>query len=166
MAPQTPVVITKTVNITMENIQPDNDYAVSPEEMEHVVGIMRRYFTKETGSEQKADEMIMGIVNMVQQKPGAVFLVHIDNTVFLLLVNGPGTVEVHTMAADENSSAMAKAFVKLSDYLKNLGVKKAYSYSDDPRYAAVAKRTRLPIKTEKIKGEDGKQYTAYIQEFK
>ena len=149
----------------MDKMNPDQDYAVSADEMEQVVGIMRRYFIKETGSEEEADRMIGGIVNMVQQKKGAVFLVHIDNTVFLLLVNGPGVIEVHTMAADSDSSAMARAFVKLSDYLKNLGVKKAYSYSNDPRFAAVARRTRLPIRTEKMQGEDGQEYTAYIQEF-
>lgn len=143
----------------------EQNYEVTPEEMDEVVQIMRRSFTKETGSEQRADELIQGIVNMVQQKPGAVFLVHIDNTVFLLLLNSPGVIEVHTMAADNDSHAMAKAFVKLSDYLRNLGVKRAYSYSNDPRFAAVAKRTRLPITTQKVQGDDGQEYTAYIQDF-
>ena len=143
----------------------DQNYEVTPDEMDEVVQIIYKFFLKEEGTEQKAIDRLNGLVQYVQQNKDAVFLVHIDNTIFVIMVNSPGVVEVHTMAIDSESSALARSFVKLSDYLKNLGVKMAYSYSDDPRFAAIARRTRLPIRTEKMQGPDGKEYTAYIQEF-
>jgi hypothetical protein len=50
-------------------------------------------------------------------------------------------------------------------FLQNIGVLEVYTYSDDPRFMAVAKRTRLPIETEKIQAEDGKTYTIYRLRF-
>ena len=98
------------------------------------------------------------------QDPG-VKLVHFGNTVFMFILVEPQVAEVHTMSLDEDSSALAKHFVSLANFLKNIGVKEAYTYSDDPRFAVVAKRTRLPIETRTEQSEDGKTYTIYSMRF-
>jgi hypothetical protein len=59
----------------------------------------------------------------------------------------PGEVEIHTFS-EETPQALAKNFVELSKYLKNIGVKKASTYSDDPRFQKISEMTQLPVKVE------------------
>jgi len=143
---------------------PEQDYSVGSEETQQIIDIMSRYFLKATGDQEQANGLINGIAKLISENPAAK-LVHLGNTVFLIMVNRPGVVEVHTMAADEQSGTLAKNFVQLTDYLRNIGVKQAYTYTDDPRFAAVAKRTRLPFDTSEVQGQDGKTYTVYSMEF-
>lgn len=74
-------------------------------------------------------------------------LVHLGNTLFLVMVKAPGEVEIHTFS-EETPQALSKNFVDLWKYLKNIGVKKAYTYSDDPRFKKIASMTKLPVKVE------------------
>lgn len=133
------------------------------QETREVMDIILGFFRKQTGSQMQAQSMLQKISQLITQQ--AAKLVHFGNTVFLVLVKEPGVVEVHTMSHDESSAALAQHFVKLTDMLKNMGVKKAYTYTDDPKLALVAKRTRLPFRTTKTRGEDGKTYTVYTLEF-
>jgi hypothetical protein len=140
------------------------NYQVSSEEAQEVTDIITKYFKKTTGSDMQARIMTEKLATLVQQP--AAKLIHLGNTVFLVLVKEPGVVEIHTMADSEDSAKLAKNFVKLSAILKNLGVKRAYTYTNDPKLAVVAKRTKLPFKTSKKIGEDGRSYTVYTLEFK
>lgn len=140
------------------------DYKIDQKEQDEIMGILTRYWTKETGSEQGAQQMMQRLAGLVQQK-GA-HLIHIGNTVFLMLITGKGEVEIHTMTADEDSASLAQSFVELAKTLKGLGVKKAYTYAEDPRFEVIAKRTRLPIKKETKKSKDGKNITVYTLEIK
>jgi hypothetical protein len=74
-------------------------------------------------------------------------LVHLGNSLFLVMVKAPGEVEIHTFS-EETPQALAKNFVELSKYLKNIGVKKASTYSDDPRFQKISEMTQLPVKVE------------------
>jgi hypothetical protein len=74
-------------------------------------------------------------------------LVHLGNTLFLVMVKAPGQVEIHTFS-EETPQALAKNFVDLSKYLKNIGVKRASTYSEDPRFKKIADMTQLPVKVE------------------
>lgn len=74
-------------------------------------------------------------------------LVHLGNSLFLVMVKAPGQVEVHTFS-EETPQALAKNFVELSKYLKNIGVKRATTYSDDPRFQKISEMTQLPVKVE------------------
>jgi hypothetical protein len=74
-------------------------------------------------------------------------LVHLGNTLFLVMVKAPGEVEIHTFS-EETPQALAKNFVELSKYLKNIGVKRATTYSDDPRFQKISEMTQLPVKVE------------------
>lgn len=136
---------------------------LTPEEVQEIERIIYGYFLKEYKSERKAQIMMQKLAGMLQD-PG-VKLVHFGNTVFMFILVEPQVAEVHTMSLDEDSAALAKHFVSLANFLKNIGVKEAYTYSDDPRFAVVAKRTRLPIETRTEQSEDGKTYTIYSVRF-
>jgi hypothetical protein len=136
---------------------------ISPQEVEEIQRIIYQFFLKEYGSERKAEIMIGKLASFVQD-PG-VRLIHFGNTVFMMILVEPRVAEIHTMSVDEESSTLAKHFVSLANFLKEIGVIEAYTYSDDPRFMAVAKRTRLPIETEKMQAEDGKTYTIYRMRF-
>jgi hypothetical protein len=134
------------------------------EEQQEVLQIITEYFRKEfNGDEKKVEESLGRLATMLQGE--GVSLVHVGNSVFLIMVIGKGMVEVHTMAVDEDTSSLAKSFVGLADFLKSIDVKVAYTYTDKPGYEVVAKRTRLPFKTKKMEIE-GKQQTVYYLEFK
>jgi hypothetical protein len=134
------------------------------EEQQEVLQIITEYFRKEfDGDEQKVEESLGKLATMLQGE--GVSLVHVGNSVFLVMVIGKGMVEVHTMAVDEDTSSLAKSFVQLAKFLKSIDVKVAYTYTDKPGYEIVAKRTRLPFKTKKMEIE-GKQQTVYYLEFK
>jgi len=136
----------------------------SVEEQQEVLQIITEYFRKEfNGDEKKVEEHLGKLAGTLQGE--GVNLVHIGNSVFLVVVIGKGMVEVHTMAVDEDTASLAKSFVQLAEFLKSIDVKVAYTYTDKPGYEIVAKRTRLPFKTKKMEIE-GKQQTVYYLEFK
>jgi len=136
---------------------------LTPQEIAEIEEIIFKFFEKEFGSPKKAQIMMQKMAGILQD-PG-VKLVHFGNTVFLVIFVEPQVAEVHTMSISEESSTLAKHFVELSKFLQNIGVREAYTYSDDPRFAAVAKRTRLPIETEQMQSQDGKTYTIYRVRF-
>lgn len=136
---------------------------ISQEEALDVQRIVYQFFIKQSGSRAKADEMMSKLANLLQD-PG-IRLIHFENTVFMMILVKPRVAEIHTMAIDEDSSTLARHFVLLAKFLKNIGVLEAYTYSDDPRFKAVAKRTRLPIETEEIEAEDGGLFTVYRLRF-
>jgi hypothetical protein len=137
--------------------------AVTQEEAQKIQEIIYGYFQKEFGSAQKANVMMQKLAGLLQDH--GVKLVQFGNTVFLVILVEPQVAEIHTMSLDEQSSTLASHFVELANFLKNIGVREAYTYSDDPRFAAVAKRTRLPIETEQMQSQDGKTYTIYRVRF-
>lgn len=136
---------------------------ISQEEAKKIEEIIYGFFLKQFGSDSKAQTMMRKLAGMLQD-PG-VKLVHFGNTVFLVILSQPRVAEVHTMSLDEDSNTLAKHFVSLANFLKNIGVLEAYTYTDDPRFAVVAKRTRLPIQTENFTSQDGKNYTIYSVRF-
>lgn len=140
------------------------DYKIDATEQQEIMDILTNYWVKETGSEEKAQMMLQKLAGLVKQK-GA-HLIHIGNTVFLMMITGKGEVEIHTMTTDEDSVSLANSFRELAKTLKGLGVKKAYTYAEDPRFEIVAKRTRLPIKKEQKKSRDGQPVTVYTLEIK
>jgi predicted amino acid-binding ACT domain protein len=148
----------------MEEHMAEVDYNIDETEQQEIMDILTRYWTKETGSAEKAQMMLQKLASLLSQDGAN--LIHIGNTVFLMIVTGKGEVEIHTMTADEDSVSLANSFRELAKTLKGLGVKKAYTYANDPRFEVVAKRTRLPIKKQKQKSRDGKDVTVYTLEIK
>lgn len=141
------------------------DYNVGEEEGQEILRIVTEYFRQQTESEEDAQLMLQKLATLVQGDGAK--LVHLGKTVFLVIVKGKGLVEVHSMAVDETSSSLAKNFVDLAKYLKGIGVKVAYTYTDEPvKYAVVTKRSKLPFQQKVVTGPDGKKYTAYYLELK
>ena len=134
------------------------------EELYEVQRIVEASLRAECESEQQFKQMMTNLEHLVKHEGSA--LVHLGDVVFLTLVKGKGLVEVHTMADTKDSLALSKAFIGLSKYLKSLGAKTAYTYSDDPKFSVIAKRTKLPFKSEKVKIPGTKDTTtAYFLKF-
>ena len=140
----------------------EQEQAIDPQEQERVVQIALEYFKKETGSEEKAVEMLGKLVTIVTEEGAK--LVHLGNVLFLVLVRGKGVVEIHTIGTESQPRYLAEDFKQLAAYLKQIGVKTAYTYTPDNRYGRLAQLTGLPIKTFKVEVE-GKPMVAYVMEF-
>ena len=129
---------------------------------EQITKIALDYFKLETGSDKKAKELL-GKLALIIQDEGAK-LVHLGNVLFLVMVRGEGLVEIHTIGTEAQPRMLADNFKKLAAYLKNVGVKTAYTYTPDNRYGRLAQLTGLPVKTFKTQVK-GKPMTAYVMEF-
>jgi hypothetical protein len=132
------------------------------QEQQEVTRIAREYFLQELGSEERADDALAKLASLVQEDGSK--LVHIGDVLFLVLVRGEGVVEVHTIGTEVNPRELAQNFVDLASYLQNIGVKVAYTYSEDNRFARLARMTGLPVKQTKAVIE-GKSVNVYIMEF-
>ena len=135
------------------------------EEMEaqQIMDIATSYFMKEANGDQSVAQELLGkLATMVQEE--GVKLVHLNNILFLVIVRGQGAVEVHTIAAEINPAEMVDGFQKLAAYLENIGVKIAYTYTKDRRFARIARQTKLPIREVK-ENIDGEETYIYIVEF-
>ena len=131
-------------------------------EQQQVADIANQYFLQELGSQEAADEAMGKLATLVQEDGAK--LVHLGNVLFLVLVRGEGVVEVHTIGNEASPRNMAKNFVDLVNYLKNIKVKVAYTYSEDNKFDRLAKMTGLPVRKEKTE-VDGKSVNVYIMEF-
>ena len=131
-------------------------------EQQEVVRIASNYFLQELGSQEAADEAMAKLATLVQEDGAK--LVHLGNVLFLVVVRGKNVVEVHTIGNELNPRDLAKDFVDLVNYLKNIGTKVAYTYSDDNKFDRLAKMTGLPVKKKQTE-IDGKPVNVYIMEF-
>ena len=138
--------------------------ALSPKEIKEVTDICMEYFRKETKSEDKAKKLMADLATLIQQP--AAKLVHLGNLVFLTLVKDKGVIEFHTMGEEKTSDAYTKDMKALAKYLFRIGATKIYSYTDDPKFGILAKRSRMGWETSETTGEDGKKYTVYTLEKK
>jgi hypothetical protein len=133
------------------------------QEQQEVMDIATKYFMRETGGDEAQTQQMLANLAQLVQEPG-IKLAHIENVLFMIIVRGKGAVEVHTMAAEAIPNDLVRAFKKLVPFLKNMGVKMAYTYTDDRRFAAVARATKLPVRMERT-NIDGKPMFVYIMEF-
>jgi hypothetical protein len=139
----------------------EQEQQVDAQENDEIVRIALDYFKKETGSDEKATEML-GKLAIIVKDEGAK-LVHLGNVLFLVMVRGKGVVEIHTIGNEAQHRMLAEDFKQLAAYLKNIGVKTAYTYTPDNRYGRLAQMTGLPVKTFKVDVK-GKPMTAYVME--
>lgn len=130
------------------------------QEGEKVLRIAAAYYKDQGVPDAQLAQRLQELADMVKHE--GVRLVRIHNTVFIVLVKGKGLVEIHPMAVKETATSLAANIVALMKYLKNIGVRVAYTYDTNQQYASVMKKTRLSFKTQKVQSpEDGKTYTAY-----
>lgn len=130
------------------------------QEKQEVMRIAQDYFMQELGDKAKAEDALGKLATMV--KSDGAKLVHLGNTLFLTVVRGKGLVEVHTMGK-ESPRKMVKNFNDLGKYLKRIGVKTAYSYSDSGSPLAKLAKRALPVK-EKKANIAGKEVDVLVME--
>jgi hypothetical protein len=130
-------------------------------EAQEIQDIAYNYFLQETKSAAKTQEMMDKLAGMLQEPSSK--LVHIGQNLFLIQVRGKGMVEVHTMGTENDPRQFAQNIVKLADYLRNIGVKMAYTYADDKKFGLIARMTGLQVKELDTPVED-KRYTTYVLE--
>lgn len=122
-----------------------------------------RYFLKATKQNKaKATELLNVLVRILQDEGSK--LIHLGNVLFLVLVRGKGVVEIHTIGEEERPRDLAKNFLDLYKYLKNVGVQVAYTYSEDEKFKKLAKMVDLPVQQYKTKVED-KTYNVFVVKF-
>ena len=135
---------------------------VDQQEQQQIVQIAMDYFRKEAGSEEGANKMMAGLAKTVEEDGAK--LIHIGNVLFLILVRDKGVVEVHTIGTENPPRKLAEDFKQLAAYLQNIGVKMAYTYSEEDRFGRLAQMTGLPFKKFKVDVR-GKPMNAYVMEF-
>ena len=135
---------------------------MSPEEAQQIEQIARDYFMQETGS-QEGTESMMGALAALVQEEGAK-LVHLGNVLFLLLVRGKGVLEMHTIGSEDSAQKYADDIMQLAAYVRNIGAKLLYTYTENRAFDRVARLVDLPIV--KTQTEiDGKPVFIYALEF-
>jgi hypothetical protein len=139
----------------------EQEQQMDKQEQDRIIQIALDYFKKETGSDKTAQQML-GTLAAIVKEEGAK-LVHLGNVLFLVMVRGKGVVEIHTIGTETQPRYLAEDFKKLADYLRNIDVKTAYTYTPDNRYGRLAQMTGLPVKTFKVDVK-GKPMTAYVME--
>lgn len=140
----------------------EQDQQMDTQEQEQIVKIAMDYFRKEAGSEEGANKMMAALGKIVQEDGAK--LVHIGNVLFLVMVQGKGVVEVHTIGTENPPRKLAEDFQQLAAYLQNIGVKMAYTYTPDDRFGRLAQMTGLPFKKFKVDVK-GQPMNAYVMEF-
>lgn len=134
---------------------------VSSEEEKEIIQIATSYFRKITKTEKEAKAMLEGLSRILQDDGSK--LVHLGNVLFLVMVRGKGIVEVHTIGEEKKPRYMAKNFADLANYLRNIGVKIAYTYSEDEKFKKLAKMVDLQVNEYKAKHE-GKTLNVFVVE--
>lgn len=131
---------------------------------QNTVQTIKESLLRSGNSEQDVNKIMQGLAFAVQDP--RIKLVELGNTVFMVTVTKPGEVEVHTFS-NETPQGLVRNFVELTKYLKNIGVKKASTYSDDGRFRKIAQMTGLPVQvsqTTKMIGTEMKPVYQYVME--
>lgn len=126
-----------------------------------VIKIATAYCRKVTKTEEEAQAML-AVLSRILQDEGAK-LVHLGNVLFLIMVRGKEIVEVHTIGEEKKPREMAKNFLDLAKYLKNIGVKMAYTYAEDEKFKKLAKMVDLQVNQYKAEHE-GKTLNVFVVE--
>jgi hypothetical protein len=113
-----------------------------------VMKIATDYFRKTAKDDAHVQQMLGGLVRILKDEGAK--LVHLGNVLFLVMVRGQGVVEIHTIGEEKKPRDLAKNYLNLSKYLKNIGVKMAYTYAEDEKFKKLAKMVSLPVKEYKV----------------
>ena len=126
-----------------------------------VMKIATDYFRKTAKDDNQVQQLLNGLARILQDEGAK--LVHLGNVLFLVMVRGQGVVEIHTMGEEKKPRDLAKNFLDLYKYLKNIGVKMAYTYAEDEKFRKLAKMVNLPVKEFKV-DHQGKKLNVFAVE--
>lgn len=116
---------------------------MDPKEAQEIMRIATEYARGASKSEEEAQKLLNALAAIVQGEGAK--LVHLGNVLFLVLVRGKELVEIHTMGEEDKPRSLAKNFLDLAKYLKSIGVKVAYTYTPDTKFAKLAKMVDLKV---------------------
>ena len=117
---------------------------LDPQEQEEVVRIALDFFRDQTEDEDQAQELLGKLGGMVQEEGAK--LVHFGNVLFLILVRGKGVVEFHTIGEESESKKYVEDVRNLAAYLKNIGVKTAYTYLPTGSFGGILRAAKVKFK--------------------
>jgi hypothetical protein len=126
-----------------------------------VMKIATDYFRKTAKDAKEVQQLLAGLARILQDEGSK--LVHLGNVLFLVMVRGQGAVEVHTIGEEAKPRDLAKNYLELSKYLKNVGVKIAYTYAEDEKFKKLAKMVNLSVKEYKV-DHKGKKLNVFAVE--
>jgi len=94
---------------------------ISEDEQQEVLNILTGFYRQRVDSEEEVNKLLQNLGGMVQQQGAK--LVHINQTVFLVLVQGKGVVDFYAMYDKFNKEEQIKNLKQFIAYAKNIGVK-------------------------------------------
>lgn len=94
---------------------------VSQEEQQEIVDIVTGFYKQRVDSEEEVNKLLQNLGAMVQQQGAK--LVHINQTVFMVLVQGEGVVDFYAMYDKFNKKEQINNLKQFVDYAKNIGIK-------------------------------------------
>lgn len=116
---------------------------IDDQEAQEIMRIATDYCRSATKTEEEAQKLLSALAATVQEEGAK--LIHLGNVLFLVLVRAKETVEVHTMGEEKSPREMAQRFQELARYLKNIGVKVAYTYAQDSKFKKLARMVDLKV---------------------
>lgn len=134
---------------------------MDPKEAQEIMRIATEHARSISKTEEEAQKILAGLAAIVQEEGAK--LIHLGNVLFLVLVRGKELVEVHTMGEEKRPRDLAEDFIKLTQYLKAIGVKVAYTYSPDTKFSKLVKMVDLKVQQYKSNVE-GQMMNVYVVE--
>ena len=94
---------------------------ISQQEQQEVLDIVTGFYKQRVDSEEEVNKLLQNLGAMVQQQGAK--LVHINQTVFMVLVQGEGVVDFYAMYKKFNKQEQIKNLKQFVAYAKNIGIK-------------------------------------------
>jgi hypothetical protein len=108
-----------------------------------VMEIIQRSAKQEMGGKGDVNQVLNGLAALIKKK--VVQLIHIGNTVFMIMPKSGGAVEFHVFTV-ESPQELTQRFQAGAKVLKQMGFKQAFSYSESPAFVKMAQQSGLPVK--------------------
>jgi len=109
----------------------------------NAIEIIKRSAAAEMKGQGNPEGIVLGISALI--KKGAIKLLQLGNTVFMIMPKQAGTAEFHTFTV-EQPQTLVKRFQAGAKALKQMGFKTAVTYSDSPAFVKMAQSTGLPVR--------------------
>lgn len=94
---------------------------ISQEEQQEVLDIVTGFYKQRVDTEEEVNKLLQNLGAMVQQQGAK--LVHINQTVFMVLVQGKGVIDFYAMYDKFNKKEQIDNLKQFVAYAKNIGVK-------------------------------------------
>lgn len=122
---------------------------ISQDEQQEVLDILTGFYRQRLDSEEEVNKLLQNLGGMVQQQGAK--LVHINQTVFLVLVQGKGVVDFYAMYDKFNKKEQIKNLQEFVAYAKNIDIKALVTQTlPEDEYEEVLDESGLDFEVEGI----------------